>query len=425
MPGETQIEAPPVALSERLQEHNGGMRDSLAQPKSSHRMAQIAFAATILLFLAGLALLVAVGELSWPTAVFFTVELAFPATGFLIVLRTGNRVGWVFLWAGLGLGIQAFCAGYAEYALVVRPGSLPAARFFAWLGEIIWLPQLLMGTMFLFLLFPDGRVPGPRWRWVVRVGVAGALLVEAGVAFESRLYSYPNLRAPLGGLISQGYLDVLSTVGSLAVLLAMLLALASLVVRYRHSGEIARLQIKWFLYAAVTFLADQLVFNVFELPRDNGLLAIVGGLSTLLIPAAVAVAVLKHRLYDIDFIINRTLLWTCLTATLSAVYLFAVTVLQGALHPLAGDSALSVAVSTLTVAALFRPARTHIQAFIDRRFYRSRYDAGKTIEAFAARLRDEVDLDALTAELVSVTRKVMQPTQASLWLREPPGRAPP
>jgi hypothetical protein len=167
-------------------------------------------------------LLVAVEELSWPTAVFFTVELAFPATGFLIVLRTGNRVGWVFL----------------------------------------------------------------------------------------------------------------------------------------HSGEIARLQIKWFLYAAATFLAAQLVFNVFELGRDNGLLAIVGGLSTLPIPAAVAVAVLKHRLYDIDFIINRTLLWTCLTATLSGVYLFAVTVLQGALHPLAGDSAPSVAVSTLTVAALFRPAHT-------------------------------------------------------------------
>jgi hypothetical protein len=201
----------------------------------------------------------------------------------------------------------------------------------------------------------------------------------------------------------------------------MLLAIASLVVRYRNTGRVARLQIKWFLYAAMAFLVAQLTFNVLGLGENNLLLVIVEGLSALLIPAAVAVAILKHRLYDIDVLINRTLLWTCLTATLSAVYLVVVKVLQGALNPLAGESALSVAVSTLATAALFRPARTHIQAFIDRRFYRSRYDAGQTIEAFAKRLRDEVDLDALSAELVSVTRSVMQPTHASLWRRELPG----
>ena len=422
-PLSSQGQAPAVALSERLREDNGGMPGDWAQPTASQRGAQLTFVASILLFLAGLGLLVAVGELHWSTAVFFTVELAFPATGYLIVLRTRNRVGWVFLWAGLGLGLQAFCAGYAEYALVVRPGSLPAARFLAWLGEIIWLPQLLMATMFLFLLFPDGRVPSPRWRWVVRLGVAGALVVEAGVALEPRLYSYPKIQAPFGGLISQSSLDIISTVGSLALLPAMLLALVSLFARYRRAGQVARLQIKWFLYAAVAFLAAQLASNVFELAQDNGLVSIVGGLSTLFIPVAVAIAVLKHRLYDIDFIINRTLLWTSLTVTLSAVYLVAVTVLQGAINPLAGESPLSVAVSTLATAALFGPARTRIQAFIDRRFYRNRYDARQTIEAFATRLRDEVDLDALSAELVAVTRRVMQPTHASLWLREPPGKA--
>jgi hypothetical protein len=173
-----------------------------AQPRRVDRMAKSVLVTTIVFFLTGLALFVAAGSLHWSTAIFFTVELAFPATGLFIVLRTRNTVGWVFLWAGLGLGIQAFCAAYAEYALAQEPPSLPAATVFAWLGEIIWLPQLLMATMFLFLLFPDGRVPSPRWRWVVRLGIAGALLIEAGVAFEPRLYSYPNVQAPLGGLIS-------------------------------------------------------------------------------------------------------------------------------------------------------------------------------------------------------------------------------
>jgi hypothetical protein len=250
------------------------------------------------------------------------------------------------------------------------------------------------------------------------------LLSEVGIAFESELYGYPGLQAPFAGLIPQSYLDFLSSIGALLLLPAMLLALASLFVRFRSSGSVARLQIKWFLFAAVAFLASQFAFNIFGVAGDSALLLVVEGLSALLIPGAVAVAILKYRLYDIDFIINRTLLWTCLTATPFAVYLTGVTVLQAAINPLADDSALSVAISTLAAAALFRPARSRIQAFIDRRFYRSRYDAGQTIEAFAAGLRDELDLDALTVELVSVTSRVMQPSKASLWLREPPRRAP-
>ena len=305
----------------------------------------------------------AVGSIHWTTAAFFTVEMVFPATGFFIVLRARNRVGWIFLWAGLGLGVQAFCAGYAEYALVERPDSLPAAPFVAWIGEIIWLPQLLMATLFLFLLFPDGQVASPRWRWVVRLGVIGVLLAETSVAFEPRLYSYPEIRAPLGGLISQRSLDVLATIGGLVLLATMVLAFASLVARYRHSGEVARMQIKWFLYAAVAFLAAQLTFNVFEFGGNNPVLVILNGLSALLIPAAVAIAILKHRLYDVDVIINRTLVYSALTALLALVYAGGVTGVGGLVRAATAEDSndLVVAASTLAVAGLFRPARSRIQ----------------------------------------------------------------
>ena len=394
------------------------------QSKSTAGVVKLVFSATVLFFLAGLVLFVAAEALSWSTATFFVVELAFPATGLIILLRTRNRVGWILLGAGLGLGIQAFCAAYAEYGLSDRPGVLPAVSILAWVSDIIWLPQLLMATMFLFLLFPDGRVPSAPWRFVIYFGIAGALLNEAGIVFESEVYGYPGVQAPFAGLIPQSFLELLSSIGALLLLPTILLALASLFVRYRSSGTVARLQIKWFLYAAVAFLASQVAFNIFGLGEKSALLLVIEGLSALLIPGAVSVAILKYRLYDIDFIINRTLLWTFLTATLSAVYLVAVAVLQGAINPLAEDSSLSVAISTLVAAALFRPARARIQAFIDRAFYRSRYDAGQTVEAFAAKLRDELDLDALTAELVSVASRVMQPSKTLLWLREPPGRLP-
>ena len=415
--------APAVTLSERPQAHNGGMPDGWQQ-RRANGVARAALAATILLFLAGLSLLVAAGSIHWTTAAFFTVEMAFPATGFFIVLRARNRVGWIFLWAGLGLGVQAFCAGYAEYALVERPGSLPAAPFLAWFGEIIWLPQLLMATMFLFLLFPDGRVPSPRWRWVVRLGVTGVLLAEANVAFEPRLYSYPEVRAPLGGLISQSSLDVLATIGGLVLLPTMVLALASLVARYRHSGEVARMQIKWFLYAAVAFLAAQLTFNVFEFGQNNPVLVILNGLSALLIPAAVAVAILKHRLYDVDIIINRTLVYSALTAVLALVYAGGVTGVGGLVRSATAqdNNNLVVAASTLAVAGLFRPARSRIQALIDRRFYRRKYDAARALELFSTRLREEIDLESLTRELLGVVQDTMQPAQVSLWLRERDGR---
>jgi hypothetical protein len=210
----------------------------------------------------------------------------------------------------------------------------------------------------------------------------------------------------------------------LVLLPALVLALASLVARYRHSGEVARMQIKWFLYAAVAFLAAQLTFNVFEFGENNPVLVILNGLSALLIPAAVAIAILKHRLYDVDVIINRTLVYGALTALLALVYAGGVTGVGGLVRAATAEDSnnLVVAASTLAVAGLFKPARSRIQGLIDRRFYRRKYDASRTLELFSTRLREEIDLESLTRELLGVVQDTMQPAQVSLWLRERHGR---
>jgi hypothetical protein len=378
------------------------------------------FVAATLLFFAGLVLLVVTGSLGWPLAAFFFgVETAFPAVGLFIVARTRNRVGWVFLIAGLALGIQSFSYAYGEYGLVHHPGAVPGASLIAWVGEVAWLPQLVLATMFLFLLFPDGRLPSRRWRWVVGLGAAGVLLVETSIVFAPTLYSHPNLRAPLAGLVPVSVLNVLANIGTFVALPAMLLALASVGVRYRRAGTVGRQQIKWFAFAAGAFLTAQMAFNVFELGQDNVLAALLNGLSTLLIPLSVAIAVLRYRLYDIDVVINRTLVYGGLTAVLALVYLGGVVGVGGFVRGMTGQerNTLVVAASTLVVAGMFRPARTRIQAFIDRRFYRSRYDAQQTIADFSAKMRDEIDLESLTNEMATVVRDTVQPTHVSLWLR--------
>jgi hypothetical protein len=378
------------------------------------------FVVATLLFNAGLVLLVVMGSLAWPLAAFFlVVETALPAVGLFIVARTRNRVGWVFLAAGLALGIQAFFYAYGEYGLVHRPGAVPGASLLAWAGEVVWLPQLVLVTMFLFLLFPDGRLPSRRWRWVVALGAAGALLVETSVVFAPRLYSHPNLRGPLAGLVPESVLNVLANVGSLIGLPAMLLALASVGVRYRRADRVGRQQIKWFAYAAVAFFTSQMVFNVFELGQDNALAGLLNGLTALLIPLSVAIAVLRYRLYDIDVVINRTLVYGALTAVLALVYFGGVVGVGGLVRGMTGqeENNLVVAASTLAVAGLFRPARARIQTFIDQRFYRSKYDAQRTLADFSAKMRDQIDLDGLTSEMATVIRDTVQPTHVSLWLK--------
>jgi hypothetical protein len=388
------------------------------------------FVAATMLFVAGLVLLVIIGFLTWPLAAFFfVVETAFPAVGLFIVARTRNRVGWVFLIAGLALGIQSFSYAYGEYGLVHHPGAVPGASLIAWVGEVAWLPQLVLATMFLFLLFPDGRLPSRRWRWVVGLGAAGVLLVETSIVFAPTLHSHPNLRAPLAGLVPDSVVNVLANIGTFVALPAMLLALASVGVRYRRAGTVGRQQIKWFAFAAGAFLTAQMAFNVFELGQDNLIATLLNGFSALLIPLAVAIAVLRYRLYDIDVVINRTLVYATLTAFLAGVYFATVLVLGPLVTPARARTDLAVAASTLAVAALFRPARARIQGAVDRRFYRKRYDAARAVEAFAARVRQEVDLSGLIRDLertvsetlgpevvfISLVSQRVAPKQSGMW----------
>jgi hypothetical protein len=286
------------------------------------------------------------------------------------------------------------------------------------------------------LLFPTGRLPSPRWRpvaWSVVGGVALSLVTQAlkprtfsDVAGDTNPFAQSALEPVIGPL------DV---VGGTLVFVGLIGVLASLVVRLRGSRGRERQQLKWFVYVALLgiaaiYLLDPLMQLLTDLPLGSGssvVLALLDPwvLAPLVLPITVAVAVVRHRLYDIDRMINRTLVYGLLTALLGSVYAAGVFVLGRLLDPADGQSELAVAASTLAVAALFQPARRRVQTAVDRRFNRARYNAARTVSAFSVRLRDQVDLDTLSAELLSVVDQTVQPTQASLWLRPMSIKSPP
>jgi hypothetical protein len=300
------------------------------------------------------------------------------------------------------------------YGLLIHPGSLPGvANGAAWLDTWLFIPLIgSMGT-FLLLLFPDGRLPSPRWRPVA--WCAGAVIVGGSVvgAFNpDALSDIPELRNPFGIEVFRSIADVAFPVMFPLFLVAVVGSAVALIKRFRRARGEERQQLKWLAYAgaaaSVIFPLSFVLWDVFPPIQVLELVPIIG------LPAAVGVAILKYRLYDIDRIINRTLVYGLLTGILAGVYVG----LALGLGALAGsDNSLVIAGSTLVVAALFRPARRRIQGLIDRRFYRRKYDATRTLEAFSARLRDEVDLNQLSDHLVVVVKETMQPVQASLWLR--------
>ncbi len=338
--------------------------------------------------------------------------------GVVATRRPENPYGWLWLGMGLSGALLQLADSYAAYALVAEPGSLPAPRTVGntlgagWGMGVTLLP-------FLLLLFPTGRLPSRRWRpvaWVVLV--AGAVLLIGGLLAPGKSGIGP-FENPLGvgGVLGEAFVFVTTT--AVFVLFGVsILATLSLVFRYRRAGGVGRQLIKWFAYAAVLFVAG-LVFGGF-LGQDLTSVwdALFETASFMGLYVAVGVAILRYRLYDIDLIINRTLVYGSLTALLAAVYLGGVVSLQATLRVLTGqESTLAVVASTLVIAALFNPLRRRIQSFVDRRFYRSKYDARKILEDFGARLRDETDLDALNDDLVRVVWKTMRPTHAGLWLR--------
>jgi hypothetical protein len=341
-----------------------------------------------------------------------TLALVYPAVGALVAARKPrNPTGWILLAIGLGQGLSAFGYEYAVTAFTETPGALPGAVILRWVSNWVWAPTLGLMVTFLLLLFPDGRLPSRHWRPLAFLS-AGALAVAVGVLMiglwseRENLLSQPDSQP-------DSLLFSIFMVGVFSVAACGIGCIASLVVRFRRSTGTERQQLKWITYGGVlTAMAVGMAFTEIE-----GLIGLVLVSPLLAMPLAIGVAVLRYRLYDIDRIINRTLVYGGLTVLLAAVY---VGVVVG-LGTLIGQSTLLVAGSTLLVAALFRPARRRVQGLIDRRFYRQKYDAARTLEAFSARLRDEVDLDSLTGDLVGVVRETMQPARASLWLRTPEG----
>src|SRR5829696_5231775 len=347
-----------------------------------------------------------------------------------------NPVGWFFVVSATCWAVNEATGRYAVYGLLIEPGSLPLARLMAWPSTWMWEPAALLITLFLPLYFPDGRLLSPRWRPVLWLALLFS--VGFGVVFGA-LYpgemdelspgvggDVPGLVNPLGvealrPLDTVMQVDIILTVVFLVIVLC---SVASLVVRFRRSSGEERQQMKWLTYAAAANFATLLL--VMSLPADSAWYRAVDSLWNLVLaglPVAMGIAVLKYRLYDIDLIINRTLVYGSLTLMLALIYFGGVATSQAIFGALTGQEEqpqLAVVISTLVIAALFVPLRRRTQAFIDRLFYRRKYDAAKTLEAFSAKLRDETDLDALNADLVGVVDETMQPTHVSLWLRPVP-----
>ena len=339
--------------------------------------------------------------------------------------RPENPIGWLLLLSGLAVSLNHFSSQYAIYALLAQPNTLPAGEAVAWV--VSWLLPVSAGLqVFYLLLFPTGRLPSRRWRWLAWLTVAFVVVGVILSAFSpgAHLGSLGPIRNPLGieGLTNV-YKAVLYTMSPLLFIAVAL----SLYMRLRRAVGVERQQLKWFAYAAAIF-ALGMVLNIIILATDTPPWlewfgeAFFTAASTA-IPISIGIAILRYRLYDIDILINRTLVYGALTASLAAVYFGGVTATQAIFRALTGQQEqpqLAIVVSTLVIAALFQPLRRRIQSFIDRRFYRRKYDAVKTLEAFSAKLRDETDLDTLRDDLVGVARRTMQPSHVSLWLRPDP-----
>jgi hypothetical protein len=343
---------------------------------------------------------------------------AFMVVGALIVAhRPGNAIGWIFSAMALLAFTGQLASEYATYAYVTRPGSLPGAILAAWYDAWVWYLVLALALVFTPLLFPTGRLLSPRWRPAAWLAAAqtGAVTVLGALQPDLDTVRGQVIANPIGVAGVESPEE--STVGAALYVLLILLAavaLGSLVIRFRRSRGEERQQLKWFTYA-VALLLPGVVLPEF-LPEPVG--SVVAAVPVVFVPVAAGIAILRYRLYDIDRLINRTLVYGLLTALLAGVYGGAVLVLGQVFggvgrHP----PSWAVAGATLAAAALFQPARRRIQAVVDRRFNRRRYDAAKTVEAFSFRLRDEVDLDALSAELLAVVEQTVQPTVAWLWLR--------
>jgi hypothetical protein len=363
-------------------------------------------------------------------ALYALLFLAFPLVGALVASRRPqNPIGWILLADGLLWMLLAVIESYSRYG-VARPGSVPfPVTVGALANTLLWVPTVGLLGIYTILLFPDGKLPSRRWRPLALFsGVVIVLLSVTGMLAPGPLENQGGVRNPFG-LEALPWLVGLTNIITPLLPLCILASAVSMVLRFRRSRGEVREQIKWIAFAAslvgVLFLIDIGASLLLASGTGAGteppwlrLLDEVGFFSYTAVPISVGFAVLKYRLYDIDVIINRALVYGPLTATLALIYFGSVVGLQAILRTLSGqESTLAVVASTLAIAALFNPLRRRVQGYVDRRFYRRKYDARKTLEAFSSTLREDTDLEALNDDLVGVVRETMQPAHTSLWLR--------
>lgn len=357
--------------------------------------------------------------------------LAFATVGALIASRRPeNPIGWLFCISTLLWALGGLLQDYTTYALITVPGSLPAGALMGiighWIGGIGW---FLMLT-YLLLLFPTGHLPSPRWRflaWLIAI-----LLAFYSITFLLSPYPYANsaidlrlaaVRNSMGIMVANDLFDWLGGISPLLLYPTVIACIVSVFMRFRRARGVERQQLKWFAFgmALSTIMLVIILVEIFTTP--NGGPGALFYLSVVFIPISVGIAILRYRLYDIDILIRRTLVYTTLTVILALIYAGLVFVFGILLRDFLGQpqNPLVIVASTLVIAALFQPVRHRIQAIIDRRFYRRKYDAARTLEAFSANLRNEVDLARLSEHLVAVVKETMQPAHVSLWLRKPEG----
>jgi uncharacterized membrane protein YhdT len=401
---------------------------------SRHTSVWLAWALCALsLVLTALSLLLLILNLSYPNAHLYEpwldntlTAISYAPVGALIASRhPENPVGWLLCLYGFVISLSYFSAEYAIYALLAQPDSLPAGEAMAWVFS--WMLPLVIGFSTLsYLLFPTGRLPSRRWRWAVWLTVAFIVVgVLLGAFSSGPLSDLGPIQNPLG-IVSLA--DIYSAILYTTFSVLLVAVISSVFVRLRRAGGVEHQQIKWFAYAvaanAIAVVVAYVIPGLIETPLWFERVGF--ALNNIVIPAipiAIGIAILRYRLYDIDLLINRTLVYGSLTLMLALVYFGGVTATQALFTALTGQEQqpqLAIVISTLVIAALFTPLRRRIQSFIDRSFYRSKYDARKTLEALSAKLRDETDLEALSDDLVGAVRETMQPAHVSLWVRPGP-----
>jgi hypothetical protein len=346
--------------------------------------------------------------------------LALAAVGTILATRVpANAVGWLLLVAGFLLGVRLLAFDYEVASREILSGSWPGTDVAAWLDNNLLGPPLAILVLVIPLVYPDGRLLSRRWRWLVGLIV---VMTASGVLawFRPGLIPFTNVDNPFGILGMEPLLDVLVPATRLATVLAVPCALASVVIRFRRGDAVERTQLKWLLTA--TAMAG-IALLVSALTAAVGAIALaipaysIGLLAFSALPVAIGIAVLRYRLYEIDRIISRTIGWAIVTGLLVSVFAAGVVALQMAFADLTQGNTIAVAVSTLAVAALFQPLRRRVQHAVDRRFDRARYDTQRTVDAFAERLRDEVALDAVEADLRGTITGSVKPSSYALWLR--------